>query len=399
MPGKNSFDRRGFLKSSVLGASGLVATTAAISHAENLVKEEKKEKIIYRTLGKTGLKVPIVSMGVMRADNPNLVKAALKTGILHLDTAHGYQNGRNEQMLGKLLKDYPRDSFIISTKIKGDGFEKWTEEQVKEEFLKKFNTSLERLQLDYVDILYLHSSKSKEYTIYPPFMETLKELKDSGKTKFVGVSTHSNEPEVINAAVDSNFYDLVLTSYNFQQKHIDELKKAIERAAKAGLGIVAMKTMAGGFFDRERQEPVNAKAALKWAMQNENLHTAIPGFTSFDQIEDDWSVMEGLSLTQDERKDLRLSFHKQSMFCNNCDKCLPQCPHNLPIPDVMRSYMYAYGYNNLEKSYDLLKKTGLSASACESCEECSVLCTQQFDVGSKIKDIKRLLEVPQDFVV
>jgi predicted aldo/keto reductase-like oxidoreductase len=398
MPVKNSFDRRGFLKSSVLGASGLVATTAAISHAENFIKEEKKEKIIYRNLGKTGLQVPIVSMGVMRADNPNLVKAALKTGVLHLDTAYVYQNGRNEQMLGKLLKEYPRDSYIIATKIKGDGFEKWSDDKIKEEFLKKFSTSLERLQLDYVDILYLHSSKSAKFTLYPPFIEALKELKESGKTKFVGVSTHSNEPEVVNAAVDSEFYDVVLTAYNFQQKHIDELKKSIDRAAKAGLGIVAMKTMAGGFFDKDRQEPVNAKAALKWAMQNENIHTSIPGFTSFDQIEDDWSVMEGLTLTQEERKDLRLSFNKQSMFCNNCDKCLPQCPYNLPIPDVMRSYMYAYGYKNLEKSYDLLKKTRLPANACELCDECSVECTQQFDVGSKIKDIKRLLNVPQDFV-
>ena len=60
--------------------------------------------------------------------------------------------------------------------------------------------------------------------------------------------------------------------------------------------------------------------------------------------------------------------------------------------------MYAYGYNDLEKSYDLLKRTNLPSDACEDCGICSVKCTQQFDVGIKIKDIKRLMNVPQDFM-
>ena len=74
--------------------------------------------------------------------------------------------------------------------------------------------------MDYVDILYLHSAKSKEYTQNKPFVEALLEVKAKGKARFIGVSTHSNEPEVINAAVDSGVYDVILTSYNFQQKHI-----------------------------------------------------------------------------------------------------------------------------------------------------------------------------------
>ncbi len=398
MPEKKSFDRRGFIKSSFVGATGLVATKAAWNQTENLENEINKEKIIYRSLGKTGLKLPIVSMGVMRADNPNLVKAALKTGIQFLDTAHGYQNGRNEQMLGKLLKDYPRESYILATKVKGSGMNQWTDEKVKGEFLKKFEISLERLQLEYVDILYLHSAKSKDYTLYKPFLEALAEVKDKGKARFIGVSTHSHEPEVINAAVDSGVYDVILTSYNFQQKHIEELRTAIKRASNAGIGIVAMKTMAGGFMDKERQQSVNAKAALKWAMQNEHLHTSIPGMTSFDQLEDDWAIMEDLTLTEEEKKDLRLSFNGRSMYCNNCEKCLSQCPYNLPIPDVMRSYMYAYGYNNLEKGHDLLQSTNLPSDACENCEICTVKCTQQFDVALKIKDIKRLMDVPQEFL-
>ena len=57
------------------------------------------------------MKVPVISFGVMRADNPNLCKAAYEKGIKLFDTANGYQNGNNETMLGNLLKDYPRNSF------------------------------------------------------------------------------------------------------------------------------------------------------------------------------------------------------------------------------------------------------------------------------------------------
>ncbi|RLD31761.1 MAG: oxidoreductase, partial [Bacteroidetes bacterium] len=100
---QNKFNRRGFLKSSVIGATGLVAGQSVLAGTPGkyLLEEEKKGKIIYRTLGRTDIKLPIVSMGVMRADTPNLVRAALAKGVTHLDTAHGYQNGKNEEMLGE----------------------------------------------------------------------------------------------------------------------------------------------------------------------------------------------------------------------------------------------------------------------------------------------------------
>jgi len=60
---------------------------------------------------------PIVSMGVMNADNPNLVRAALDGGIFLLDTAHGYQEGRNEEMLGTVLKDRQARRFVLCTKV------------------------------------------------------------------------------------------------------------------------------------------------------------------------------------------------------------------------------------------------------------------------------------------
>ena len=95
---------------------------------------------------------------------------------------------------------------------------------------------------------------------------------------------------MLDAAVECGIYDVVLTAYNFRQKNKEEMGEAMARAAKTGIGIVAMKTQAGAYWDKERQEPINMKAALKWALQNENVHTSIPGFTAFDQLELDLTV-------------------------------------------------------------------------------------------------------------
>lgn len=116
-----SIDRRNFIKSTFTGIAGFFFHTSTgknqIIPSNDL--KTPKTKIIYRTLGRTGIKLPIISMGVMNSNNPNLVRAALDSGIVHLDTAYSYQRGKNEEMIGEVLKGRPRDSFVIATKVPG----------------------------------------------------------------------------------------------------------------------------------------------------------------------------------------------------------------------------------------------------------------------------------------
>jgi predicted aldo/keto reductase-like oxidoreductase len=267
--------------------------------------------------------------------------------------------------------------------------------------MEKFNTSMERLGLDYVDILYLHDVVKGESALFRPYLEAMKKIKKEGRAKFLGISTHTNEPEVIHAAVESKVYEVVLTAYNFRQPHLAELDKAIERAAKAGLGVVAMKTQAGAFWDRERTEPINMKAALKWVLRNPNIHTTIPGFANFDEMETDLSVMEDLALTPEELKDLKLDGKNESagLFCPQCGDCLGQCDRDLDIPTLMRSYMYAYGYRDLAKAKDAVRNLDLSRIPCDSCDACRVVdCPMGFDVRDRVTDIARIERVPDDFI-
>jgi uncharacterized protein len=398
---KKGIGRRDFLKSSAAGLGGLIYLS---SNEKGLSAKEpgtKEEKITYRILGKTGIKLPVITMGVMNTSNPALVQAALSSGLYFLDTAQTYQRGTNETMLGEVLKGRPRDSFAIATKAHLPSSRttgKYSEEATEEAFIKKIDTSLKSLGLDYVDIYHHHSAWDRESTLYEPILNALVKAKKAGKIRFGGVTTHRNEPEVINAAVDSKVYDVVLTAYNFRQKHAEEVKKSIARAAGAGLGIIAMKTIGGNARGSYQNPQIDAHMALKWALQDSNVHTVIAGFTTFDQLESDLKILKDPSLSQVEKETLRLAGLQSPFYCQGCGTCLGQCLKGLPIPDLMRAYMYLYGYRNQVEAQDLLLSLNLPANLCHDCGSCPVQCLNQWNVSQRVRNIARLREVPTEFV-
>ncbi len=386
----DTMDRRNFIKSSVMGASlSLLSSPLTAIARQAGPSPGARGKIITRRLGKTGIELPVVSMGVMRADNPALVRAALESGMKHLDTAHGYQKGNNESMLGDVLKDHPRDSFVISTKVPPDA---------KDAFLASLDLSLKRLQMEYVDILYVHGLTSGDDVLSASTLEALTAARESGKARHVGVSTHRNEPEVIRAAVRSGVYEVVLTSVNFKQDHYPEVKRAIAEAAAAGVGIIAMKTMAGAFHDKERTKPVNCRAALKWVLQDENVTTAIPGITTFDQLADNSGVNNDLALTEDEKSSLIPGKSEGGLYCPGCPGCSDRCTRGLPVPEIMRAYMYTYGYGDARLAQDLLAGLRINGNPCGECAECTVGCPRGFDLPVRVRDISRLTSVPSEFL-
>lgn len=398
------YNRRQFLKSSLLGTSGAILTAGSLSQAgcASAQASTTEKKPLTRKLGKTGIELPIVSFGVMKADNPALVRAAIDGGIVHYDTAHGYQRGRNEEMLGEVFKDRPRDSFVIATKVPPEESDNKTgllkAGSTAKAFLDKLDISLRRLKLDYVDILYVHGISARDAALYPAMLEAVQTAKKTGKARHVGLSTHRNEPEVVQAAIDSGVYEVVLTAINFKQDYYARLKEAIANAAKAGVGIVAMKTMAGGFHDKERKKPINCKAALKFVLSDPNVTTAIAGNTNFDHLAMNMSVNYELAMSDEERADLTIGKSESGLYCQGCESCAPGCPKGLPIPDLMRAYMYTYGYQQPELAQSVLADLGLPEEPCSRCSTCTAVCVKGFDLAARISDVSRLTRVPSEFL-
>ncbi len=401
MTGKtNELKRRSFLKQGLTGLAAVGAVPGVVKAAA-LAAGAAGAKPIIRTLGRTGLKIPVVSMGVMTADNPAVVQAALEAGVVMLDTAHGYQRGRNEQMIGEVIKDRSRESYMIATKVPGPqrdpSLQGVSGEPLRKAFLDLFDVSLKRLGLDHVDILYLHNNSTAEHVQNPDMIEALQTAKKAGKARFIGVTTHSNEPEVIRATVAAKAYDVVLTAFNFRHDRRDEISRAMAEAAAAGLGLVAMKTQAGVYWDKEKQDKINMRAALKWALNDPSVTTAIPGFTTFDQLNEDLPAMTDIALTADELRSLRLGEQVAGgLYCQQCGQCLRGCPKAIPIPDLMRGYMYAYGYRNLGLAHELVGSLDLAENPCGSCASCTAVCAKGFDVAGRVRDISRLRAVPGD---
>jgi predicted aldo/keto reductase-like oxidoreductase len=240
-----SYSRRDFLSKGIAGvaAGGLLGTFVdnALSYPLQDKKSKSKKEVIYRTLGKTGIKIPIVSMGVMNAELPELVKRSYETGIRHFDTSAYYQRGKNEEMIGNVIKQLNvRDQVSIGTKIYiPHDLRQMSTAQAKELYIKTTEESLKRLQTDYVDILFSHSINNLTWLNHHGVLEALQLLKKQGKARFIGFSTHQNMTECINDAIESDLYDVILTMFNYtfwdDQDLLTALKNAHEKKSDLSL--------------------------------------------------------------------------------------------------------------------------------------------------------------------
>ncbi len=380
-----AISRRDFIQSSAAGMAGILCGATA---QPGWGEDRGERTLVYRTLGKTGMRVPVIGMGILSAGTPALMRAALDAGVTHFDsTAAQPQQMHNETMIGEVLKGRPRESFIYGTKIHlPQNYQTglYTHAATEKEFTRILDVALQNLQMDYVDIAYHHMVSRRESAFHEPAMNAMVKAKGAGKARFLGITTHSNVPEAVHAAVDSGFYEVVMASYNPRQIDVAQVKEAIARAAGAGLGVVAIKVIRG---DTERGgEPVNARASLKWVLQDTNVHATIPGFSTFDEMETDLSVMEDLSLNDAESLDLEREALGPGLFCQGCGQCLRHCDAQLPIPDLMR----AYGYRQPALAHSVIASLELPRRVCEDCASCTVVCANGWNVTEKIRDIQRL---------
>ncbi len=392
---RETTNRREFIRLSAAGAGALLVP-GTTSLAMDATTNVQRKNIPVRTLGKTGIKIPILSMGVDRPDSASVLKAAYNSGIFHFDTAYVYQNGRNEEQLGVFFEGKPRESFCISSKGMfgyplSDNFEK--------DLNDKLDISLKRLKIDYVDIFYTHDIRTTEKIKDERIIRAMQKIKADGKARFIGFSSHDHNPDILNAAIDTGIYDVGLICYNFKMDRLQEMEAAIERAAKAGMGLIAMKSMAGGVEDAEGKKKINAQACLKFVWKNKDITTVIPGMVTFNQLEECLEAAENPNITKDEQQYLAALREAEMLYCQQCGKCKIQCPQNLPIPDMMRAYMYTFGYKHPQLSKDTLSQLSLPQAMCSGCATCRVTgCPSGFDVAKKIAAIMPVMQVPDDFL-
>lgn len=367
-------NRRTFLRTGALGAAAAVSGVSFAQNAPSTLPDGA-----YRTLGRTGMKISTVSIGALKTNEEGVFQAAFDMGVNYVDTARIYMEGRNEHIVAGALKGY-RDKVFVGTKVC---------DAPKEEMRLSIEQSLEALKVEYVDLLYLHKAKSKDTVTSPEYREVMAQAKNEGKTRFIGVSTHENEVEVVNAIIEDpeKLYDVIMVPYNF--KSGPEIKEAIARAAKAGIGVVAMKTQAGGYQTKELGDVSPHQAALKWVLQDKNITTTVPSMVDLNMLKENLAVMGMMQVTQADREILsRYAEAIAPYYCHRCGKCAGTCPKGVDIPEVNRCMMYAEGYRDLALARSTLSQLSSKGMlpACTECDVCTARCVHRIDLPRRMEN-------------
>lgn len=397
--------RRSFL------AAGLALPAASLGAplANSPQAQSKDTKLAYRTLGNTGLKVTTLSFGCMTTSDASVIERAVDLGIVHFDTARGYQSGNNERMVGAALKGN-RQRVVISSKSLG---------KTKQEALADLDTSLRELGTDHLDIWYLHM-KNEPAEVAGDLLEAQRIAKKDGKIRFAGVSTHFNMDRMLPYLAKLGQTDVVLTTYNFAMRSVaanmntnteapkTDMSSVIREARKSGLGIVAMKVLAGGVSRVQRGDRLYgaspqalakqlgqegaALAAIKWALRNQSVDTAIVCMTDHDQLDENLRAMAEPYTDKDERLLATQLAYISPIYCRMCGSCNGVCDKGVPVPDVLRFLTYAEGYGQfaLARERFLELPEHVRAIRCCDCGACSIDCPNGVRVRERVTRAQEL---------
>jgi len=300
----NNLNRRNFLKRSIAGGA-LMGFAGIEAWGKSLTS---RNGMPYTTLGKTGLSVSRAGLGGWQIGIENttqekvneIVQLALESGINYFDTAPNY--GVSEERLGIALKG-KRDQAVIATK---------TEEITYEGTWKLIRQSLERLQTDHLDIVFLHSLGNQErfddidlLLSKKGGLAALVEAKKQSVIRFVGVSGHSY-PTLFHRLMDTGEIDVLMNAVNFVSRHIYNFEdKVWARAHQDDLGLVAMKVL-GGTNDAGIRIPKQYyREALQYALFATPAHNMVIGIEKLEEVHEMVKTVKELqAINEEEYKNL-----------------------------------------------------------------------------------------------
>lgn len=362
--------------------------------------------MVYREYGKTGKQVSALGFGAMRLpfDDPEasveLLHYGLDLGINYIDTAYGYGGeGRSEKYVGEAIKGR-RDQVFIASKNPA-----WSPEaETVDGWWERLETSLERLQTDYIDFYkVIHGLNWAQWErYYDPFIRAeVQKAKEQGLIHHVVFSVHDTPENVIKLCETGDF-DGMLLQYNLLDRANEE---AIARAHELGMGVEVMGPVGGGRLGMasERLEQVipNVKRvpelALRFVLANPNVTLAFSGMGTREQVEENAATASRAeALSAEELQAIQQTLEENQelarLYCTGCGYCMP-CPHGVGIPQAFAAMnmhrvwgltahaKHNYGHLGPDNQEGLLQ-----ADACVECGLCEEKCPQKIPIIAQLKE-------------
>jgi len=344
----------------------------------------------YRRMGRTGWQVSDVALGAGRlsgARGQRIVAEALDRGVNYIDTAPDYSAEGSERAVGAALQGRRAEVFLATKFCTPLG--NLPAGTPVADYLSAVDASLARLQTDYVDLIHIHGVDSLDRLLDPNVHEAFDRLREQGKARFLGFSSHTPRlVAVADAAIQSQRFDVMMLAYH--HGIWPEIGEVIARARReADMGVVAMKTLKGakhrGLLDFAPYADAYSQAALKWALSNADVSSAIISFFEL-QHADEYLFASGRTLDPEdlttlERYDQRIA---GTHCAPHCGACLDACPEGLPIHDVLRYRMYFEDYGWEKEGLRQYAKLGVANAS--ACAECAAPCAGHCPLGIDIRE-------------
>ena len=375
-----------------------------------IYKEFQKEKL--SMLGFGTMRLPLLEDGsVDEAQVREMTRYAIEHGVNYFDTAFPYHNGDSERVIGRVLKEYPRDSFYLATKYPGHQIlsNGYHPEEIFEEQLKKCG-------VEYFDFYLLHNvyEKSMETYLDPKWgiIDYFKEQKRLGRIRHLGFSSHAKveglEKFLDICGEDMEFCQIQL---NYLDWTLQDAKKKCELLTKRNIPIWVMEPVRGGKLaklDESSEEKLKAlrpeESVAAWGfrfLQNiPGVTMVLSGMSNMEQMKDNIRTFSAEKPLSTEEKELLFAIAdgmKNTIPCTACRYCCEGCPKGLDIPSLLSTYnelrtvpsinaaMFVEGLEEDKKP-----------SACISCGKCARICPQNIDIPAAMKDLtERISKMPR----
>lgn len=373
-----------------------------------IYKEFKNLKL--SNLGLGTMRLPVNDdLTVNEEEASKMFEYALSNGINYFDTAWGYHDGESENVVGRILSKYPRESFYLASKFPGYNLSNM--DKVEEIFEKQ----LKKCQVEYFDFYLFHNVcelninqyLNKDYGI----LDYLLKQKENGRIKHLGFSVHGSY-EVTKRFLEAygEHMEFCQIQLNYLDYEFQEAKLKIELLKEYNIPIWVMEPLRGGklanisenYSDKLKKMRPNETIpgwAFRFLQTFPEVCVILSGMSSMEQLVQNIKTFEeDKPLNKEEMKCVlniaREMLNGNILPCTACRYCTTYCPKGLNIPELLAMYN-----EHVFTGGGFLTPMKLSTipddkkpSACIGCKSCEAVCPQQLKIAEAMSNFSKLLK-------